>query len=333
MTAMTRPYQRLPGQKRKTLGRDTLWLGSDHLLLVVSSGMSEHYRRFYYKDIKSLVVSKTSTARTKTLFVITMFLCCLIAGFVLFKLDHAVQVFFWVTAPVFLVYGLICLAAGPSCACWIITAVGREKLSPAHRMRPTLTMIARLRDRIIKAQGTLAPEVLARLADADASVHKQLSAVDPDDLSHRDEAGSWHRALFLMLTILAVMSGFTLFYRPYLLVIAATLLFAATAIASITALVRQKGSRLPASVKHPAWAALGLVVLGFIQSYAESMFLVFQQAGQDNGPLDQLTLLRLHTQMDPFDYPVFLTLDIIGIIAFALVGIWGLWALRRWRAS
>ncbi|GAB6096268.1 hypothetical protein JCM14469_25210 [Desulfatiferula olefinivorans] len=326
-----RPYQRLPGQKRKTLGRDTLWLGPDHLLLMVSSGMSEHYRRFYYTDIKSLVVSKTTTARTKTLFVFAVFAICLIAGAVLFKLDHAVQVFFWVTAPVFLLYGLFCLAAGPSCACWIITAVGREKLSPAHRMRPTLSMIARLRDRIVEAQGTLTPEVLAHLADADPSVRKQLSAVDPDDLPRREETGAWHLALYLMLIMLSVMSGITLFYRPYLLVIAATLLFAAMAIASITALVRQKDSGLSPSVRHSAWAGLGLVVLGFIQSYAETMFLVFQRAGQDKGPLDQLTLLRLHTRMDPFDYPVFLTLDIIGIIAFALVGIWGLWALRRRR--
>jgi len=49
-------YVRLPGRRSGLLRRETLWLGSDHLLLVRSTRFNEDYRRFYLADIEALVV-------------------------------------------------------------------------------------------------------------------------------------------------------------------------------------------------------------------------------------------------------------------------------------
>src|SRR6516162_3063872 len=39
--------------------RSSLWLGDDHLLLVECTGYSETYKRFFFRDIQAITISKT----------------------------------------------------------------------------------------------------------------------------------------------------------------------------------------------------------------------------------------------------------------------------------
>src|SRR5580698_2302749 len=39
--------------------RSALWLGGDHLLLVETSGFTENYKRFYFRDIQAITVQET----------------------------------------------------------------------------------------------------------------------------------------------------------------------------------------------------------------------------------------------------------------------------------
>jgi hypothetical protein len=53
-------YKRLPGNGANFLERITLYLATDHLLYVSSTGFSESYRRFYFRDIHAITVRKTA---------------------------------------------------------------------------------------------------------------------------------------------------------------------------------------------------------------------------------------------------------------------------------
>src|ERR1017187_936684 len=52
------PYRKLPGDFRGFFRRNTLWLGPDHLLLVDSTRFSETYKRFYLRDIQTVIIRK-----------------------------------------------------------------------------------------------------------------------------------------------------------------------------------------------------------------------------------------------------------------------------------
>src|SRR4030095_8113184 len=56
-------YRRLPGMGRNLMSFSRLWLGRDHLLAVYSTGYSENYKRFYYRDIQALITRTTSRGK------------------------------------------------------------------------------------------------------------------------------------------------------------------------------------------------------------------------------------------------------------------------------
>ena len=50
-------YRKLPGHRRGFIFGSSVWLGSDHLLLVKSSRFREEYKRFYFRDVQSIVTA------------------------------------------------------------------------------------------------------------------------------------------------------------------------------------------------------------------------------------------------------------------------------------
>ncbi|MBU1171785.1 MAG: hypothetical protein KKD44_19705 [Proteobacteria bacterium] len=330
MEKKDKKYKRLPGKKRKTFGSDTLWEGPDHLLLIESSGMSETYRRFYYKDIKSILIAKTKENFYKTFLVLGLFLGFTVLGLVFWIDDqNPASVFFFIFSPIFLFYFLVCLAGGPSCACWIVTAVRKEKLSPSNRLRPTLKMMARLKPCIEAVQGQLDRENLNLLFENGQNSVSPMTRSNLGETPPSFEKGSWHKALFMLLILVGILSIFSLFNRSYFTLIIGTLLFFGFCITAVVALVRQTGSSLSSVIKNLTWASLGLVILGFIQSYMEMIYLMFEKGDQKQPLMNQMTLLKMHAQMNPFDHPVFLTLDLFQTVICFVLGIWGLVLIRR----
>ena len=51
-------YKRLPGTKRGIFHGASLWMGDDHLLAVSGWRFTEDYKRYYYRDIQALVVTR-----------------------------------------------------------------------------------------------------------------------------------------------------------------------------------------------------------------------------------------------------------------------------------
>ena len=51
-------YKKLAGSGRSFISVNTVWMGRDHLLAVETVGYTEHYRRFYFKDIQAFLVQR-----------------------------------------------------------------------------------------------------------------------------------------------------------------------------------------------------------------------------------------------------------------------------------
>src|SRR5947208_2826726 len=59
-------YQKIPGRGMRragwvlTTGKCCLWLAPDHLLAVETSGYTENYRRFFFRDIQAFTIQRTN---------------------------------------------------------------------------------------------------------------------------------------------------------------------------------------------------------------------------------------------------------------------------------
>jgi hypothetical protein len=146
----------------------SLWLGKDHLLVVESSGYSEKYRRFYFKDIQAMAICRTKNGMVRWIIlgVVAFFL-----GLLAFALrDNAAG--FWLPGGLGLVVTIICVLdalPGPTASCAMRTAVHMEVLPSLDRVRRARKVLERLKPLIAAAQGTMTPEeVVAQMQAAPA---------------------------------------------------------------------------------------------------------------------------------------------------------------------
>lgn len=150
-------YRKLPGAGGGFFHRSSLWLGDDHILLVTDSTIGERYRRFYFADIQGFAWRRTAwwLVNAACLLVIAAGLGA-IAWAAFDEPAGRLAMGFIVAVP--LVFALIQLFRGPTCACFIKTAVQFERLAPLSRARSLHKVLARLRPLIEQAQAAAAPQ-------------------------------------------------------------------------------------------------------------------------------------------------------------------------------
>jgi len=157
MARSQKAYRRLPGRKAGFLSYSRLWLGTDHLLLARTTGFSEEYKRFYFRDIQAVITRRTQLHEIlNIIFAFT----AIVFGVWSVVSDSGLRVFLYLMAATFVVALLVNWLRGPTCVCHLRTAVQTEELSPLKRFRVTRKVIERLKPSIEKAQGPLAPELL-----------------------------------------------------------------------------------------------------------------------------------------------------------------------------
>ena len=153
------PYKRLPGRGWTWGGPSRVWLAEDHVLLVLTRGYVETYRRFFFNDVQALVVRETHTGK-----VWNAVWGASAAFFLLFALaaggGAGTIVLLCLAAP-FLAALLLNVALGPTCAFYVRTAVQAERVPAVSRTRAAEKFIAGIQPRIIAAQGELTGEQLA----------------------------------------------------------------------------------------------------------------------------------------------------------------------------
>lgn len=172
--------------------RASLWLGPDHLLSVESSGYTEKYKRFYFRDIQSFVVQKTNVFRTLNFIfgVILLFLLVLLGWAI--KANGASNsqdgafygIFFGAFfGAVFLILLLLNLIRGESCKTFLRTAVQIEQLPSLNRVRKTRNVLKKIHPLIAVAQGgELTPEaVSAQLRESTEPAPTGASSATAED--------------------------------------------------------------------------------------------------------------------------------------------------------
>ena len=153
--------------------RSSLWLGDDHLLLVECTGYSETYKRFFFRDIQAITISKT---KVRVVWNWVWGVLLAIAGLIIWASSHDASSATGaiVAAIIVLIISGIPLLLnnlfGPTCACEIRTAVQTENLPSLCRVRKTQKVLNRIRPLIIAAQGQLTgEEVSLRMRESVAS--------------------------------------------------------------------------------------------------------------------------------------------------------------------
>lgn len=155
--------------------RSCLWLADDHLLQVETNGFTEFYKRFYFRDIQTITFQQTNRYRWLTGITGGITLLFLLLTIVALPKVAPTQ---WAADEIGggLVLGVITTIAGalmavnlfrgPTCRCFLRTAVQIEELSSLSRVRRTRKILNQIRPLITAAQGQLAAdEISARLRE------------------------------------------------------------------------------------------------------------------------------------------------------------------------
>jgi hypothetical protein len=168
-------YQRLTRARSRTafgavsVSRSCLWQGKDHLLRIDSSGYTESYKRFYFRDIQAVTIVATKRRVVLNGVLLVPLVICLVGLatnlFPLPKGNAAASIAWAVFTVIFAVPLLINNMLGPTCTCYLRTAVQTEELSSLNRVRRARKVLDRIRPLITAAQGSQPPpgELSARM--------------------------------------------------------------------------------------------------------------------------------------------------------------------------
>lgn len=325
-------YKKFPGKHKKFIGSDRLWFGQDHLLLVSSTGISEDYKRFYYKDIQALNVMKTNGRMVHVIIAFLLLgLTCAITAWIYSIDNHNPEV---LVPGSMISFVLICYLVwlfikGPFCKTYIYSSVQKENLTPLKTVKKSQKFLTIILPKIEAAQGILDSQMLSSQA-------RRVTAASSAILQHAKANAKkiispvWHRALFLSLMGLGViMTALILSRSPVLFAVSgfALLLILLTNTAT---LVKQAGSTLSSKIKTMTITSMVFLILTIGCGYVEFVFFMFKNMETwAKSSRNQWELTKLYAQINPFDYPLILGIDIFLISAFFILGLAGLIFLWR----
>ncbi len=144
-------YRKLPGRRRGFVFSSSLWTGADHLLLVRSTRFQEQYKRFYFRDIQAIVITKVPRLVISTP-MLAVALILLIGVLIVRVRVPALTGWGWLLLAA-LAAGWIYVSTARSCTCRLYTAVSREDLPSLYRMWTARKALAELERKIAQVQG------------------------------------------------------------------------------------------------------------------------------------------------------------------------------------
>jgi hypothetical protein len=141
-------YRKLTRLKRGLGVLTQLWLGADHLLYVNSNGYTETYRRFYFRDIQSLLIVHTArrTYYATALLVVLLFLVMIV------NVNGGGIPAFMVIVGIFAALLAWNHLLGAGCRVVIVTAVQQENIRCLSRLPKTRRVLREIQPLIEAAQ-------------------------------------------------------------------------------------------------------------------------------------------------------------------------------------
>ena len=144
-------YHKLPGRRRGLISSASLWTAADHLLSVRSDRFQEYYKRFYFRDIQAIVITRVPRFLVSTRALAASAL--LLIGFLFLRVwAPGLAKWAWLVFPVLTVFWIY-LCAVHSCTCRLYTAVSREELPSLYRTWTARKALAELEQSIAQVQG------------------------------------------------------------------------------------------------------------------------------------------------------------------------------------
>lgn len=166
MAEKTRTYRRLPGASRLPWTSPTqTHLGDDHILVQNRSLFVERYRRFYLRDIQAVIVQRTSAGTGLSVVLGTAVGLLLVIALATMSSHPAL----WVSVAALVGALILNVGLGPTCRCYLRTAVNVQRLPTILRLRSAERFLAGVGPLIEASQADLAPD--AGRAGAPESPH------------------------------------------------------------------------------------------------------------------------------------------------------------------
>lgn len=325
MAKKEKDYKRLSGRKRTFFGYNTLYLGKDHVLGIHCRAFTEDYKRFYYKDIQTVITHKTSNHIFQNIFIILLLAFFLWMAYFL-RQDGGV---------VFLVFAGLCLAGliynlwlGPTSVTHIQTAVQTERLRSLGRFRHARKAMNLIKELAEQAQGVISPEELGvKLAEMP---QKPAPAASTAERAVKSESGNVHKFMFGLLILDGALTGFAFLANNLALSLSGTAVSLGLLAALVIALVKQQGSDLSNSTKKTSWAVTVYCGLNIIFGYAIFMIAAVKNPGVAN---NQWEMFKVASQISPADSTTLAAFYIFFAIAAVGLGLLGLLTFTGGKAS
>ena len=153
--AGNRSYRRIARTNLVMLMGSSIWICSDHLLLVKSTGYTEDYTRIYLKDLKGVVSHRTKTWMLANIIVGSILMLSFISILSTDNLFSFGTIFLGIiTTPIFLVF-LHHLYLGPTCKTEILTPLGPLDIPAVRRTRNLERLLKELRPAVSTVQSSM----------------------------------------------------------------------------------------------------------------------------------------------------------------------------------
>lgn len=327
-------YKRLAGGSVRRFVSQRLWLGTDHILVIASQFLTERYKRFYFQDIQAITVTRSSLG------VLLGVILAILAGFFALWAVLGYLLLDWTPLPTAIVGGIgivwvllffVNLLLGPTCRCYLYTAVNCEELYALGRVRTARRAIERLRPLIEAAQGGRLPDAQldelsttqGRLSEPRMAPTAGAASLRPGQQTLRQESGTVHAALFSALIADAAVSLVAL-VQPQMVPMPLGFLMLILVIGlTVAALVKQINSTIPRQLRNVTWVCFVYVCLVVLFYYA---FMFVNQVGAEMGGEDMPPGIEtLQTRLRQIVSAISIVFDII----LSVFGFRMLWDYRN----
>lgn len=304
-------YRRLPGSSG-FLVRNSLWMGTDHLLSVRRNPFSESYRRYYFADVQAIMITEVPNA-------VAFYGYGAAALFMVMAAALA-----YTSHPVWCVVSLLAALTAfwvsflsANCACYLTTSVSSDKLASLGQIRNARKAAGILKTEIEKTQGSVTAELLAAGAPSADS-----RPVNPRTPEVRHCNGRIHAIAFALM----IVRGAASLPGPISSVplnIAVGVLSMIVLLLLILAAIQQRRSDLALSVRRLVFAIFAFYVASGLVSIAVSIYIAFQlYPGRTNPAMFMNN--PAEKAYERFDMLALMALGCIGLIL-----LWGHWRTAR----
>jgi hypothetical protein len=311
MTAVQK-YRRLPGRSG-VIVRNSLWIQDDHVLRVRRYPFSEEYRRYYFNDIQSIVLTELPNAAAYVEYAIAAIL--MLATALLALTLH----FVW--AGVCGVAALLTLWLGlrsRNCACCLSTMVSTEELPSLRRRGAANKALAILRSEIQRAQG----EVAAETVENHRSSFPAAAPAAKTEVPHY--SGFVHWILFALVILRGVIAAIMLSARLYgwTVSMAGSGVSAGVLLMALIAAIKQYRTDLSRAVRWLVYTVFAWYALSTVGFFSVSIYIgviMSKNAPRGTTPTVDPSVVMENPYMRYLQFSNIAVLLVIGCIGLVLL--------------